>query len=269
MSATREVTDERRHAIRMLLLTFGAEVVPKAVSVEGAPRVPIRCPVIGAAVETASGWILLEAGFSRAFLADEAAQDAVYRGGPRPEGLPGEPLVAALGEVGLSLADIRLACVSHLHCDHSGGIPLLAGAGIPIHVHADELAFAREAGLREGYHAPDLPLQAPWETFTGDRELAPGVVALETPGHTPGHVSYRVDLPETGPWLLAIDAADLAENVNERRGPGMVSRPGDEERATASLARLLAERDRLGARLVPGHDGALWDAVKHPRGGHR
>ena len=30
------------------------------------------------------------------------------------------------------------------------------------------------------------------------------------PGHTPGHMSYRVDLPESGTWLLAVDAADLA-----------------------------------------------------------
>jgi glyoxylase-like metal-dependent hydrolase (beta-lactamase superfamily II) len=252
-----------------MMLDFGFEVVPKSVSVHGAARVPIRCPVIGALVETSAGWVLLEAGFSRAFLDDGAAQDTVYRSGPRPEAPAGEPLEVALASAGLRVADVSVACVSHLHCDHSGGIPLLARASIPVLVHAEELRFARLAGLADGYYAPDFSDAVDWRTFTGDYEVAPGVLAIETPGHTPGHVSYRVDLPETGVWLLAVDAADLAENLNEQRRPGSVAVPGDELRAAKSLERLLRERERLGARIVPGHDAACWAAVRHPPGGHR
>jgi N-acyl homoserine lactone hydrolase len=258
------------HALRMFFLDFGTEFVPKAVSVRGAARTTISCPVIGAAVETETGWVLLETGFSRAFLDDAAAQHAIYRGGPLPLGLPGEPLAAALEAVGLAVDELALACVSHLHCDHTGGLPLLARAGIPVAVHRAELEFARSQGsLANGHYARDLECGVDWRPFGGDLELARGVWALETPGHTPGHVSYRVDLPATGSWLLAVDAADLAENLNERAPPGMVGDPDDEARAVDSLERLLELAAALDARLVPGHDQAFWRAVRHPPGGHR
>jgi glyoxylase-like metal-dependent hydrolase (beta-lactamase superfamily II) len=105
--------------------------------------------------------------------------------------------------------------------------------------------------------------------FAGDLELAEGVWALETPGHTPGHVSFRVDLEQTGSWLFAVDAADLAENLNERIPPGLTTEPADEPRALASLTRLLDLAESLDARLVPGHDQICWTAVRHPPGGHR
>lgn len=254
----------------MFLLRFGTEFVPKSVSVAGAPRTTIACPVIGVAVETLQGWVLLEAGFSRAFLDDAEAQRTVYRGGPFATGLPGEPVVAALEQVGLEVGQVALACVSHLHIDHTGGLPLLARAGVPVAIHREEIEFSRRrASLADGYYGPDINSGVDWRPFTGDFELADGVWALETPGHTPGHVSYRVDLAETGSWIFAVDAADLAENLNERIGPGIVTDPADAERAVASLERLLDLGAALDARVVPGHDEAFWRAVRHPPGGHR
>jgi N-acyl homoserine lactone hydrolase len=262
--------DGAEAALRMFLLRFGTEYVPKSVSVAGAPRTMIACSVIGIVVETGAGWVLLEAGFSRAFLDDDGAQRAVYRGAPFATGLPGEPLLTALEQVGLELGDLSLACVSHLHADHSGGLPLLAAAGVPVAIHRDELEFARmRASVTDGYYGPDIESGVDWRPFAGDLALADGVWALETPGHTPGHVSYRIDLPETGSWLFAIDAADLAENLNERVGPGIVADPADAERAVASLERLVELAASLDARLVPGHDGVFWTAVRHPPGGHR
>lgn len=43
----------------------------------------------------------------------------------------------------------------------------------------------------------------------GDIELVPGVELIETSGHVPGHQAVLVCLPQTGPILLAIDAAAL------------------------------------------------------------
>jgi N-acyl homoserine lactone hydrolase len=257
-------------ALRMFLLEYGTEFVPKSVSVAGAPRKTISCPVIGIVVETGQGWVLLEAGFSRAFLDDNEAQRTVYRGGPHATGIAGEPIVAALASVGLEVGEIAVACISHLHIDHTGGLPLLARSGVPVHVHRDELAFAQtRASLADGYYPPDIDSGVDWRPFAGDVQLADGVWALETPGHTPGHVSYRVDLPETGSWIFAVDAADLAENLNERIPPGIVADPADEGRAAASLDRLVDLGASLDARVVPGHDQVCWTAVCHPPGGHR
>jgi len=257
-------------ARRLLLLQFGSEPSPKSISVRGAHDGIIWCPIVGAAVETDAGWVLLETGIGRPFLDDADARRAIYQSREQPWGLEGHPLVTALAEIPLAVRDLSLACVSHLHIDHSGGVRLLAEAGVPVAVHHRELDFAQSrAGVEHAYYAPDYDGPVDWRVLEGDTELAPGVWALETPGHTPGHLSYRVDLPETGTWLLAVDAADLAENLNDRVAPGWSAEPDDVIRAEQSLARLLDEAERLDARLVPGHDQAFWSAVRHPPGGHR
>jgi N-acyl homoserine lactone hydrolase len=267
----RDGAPARATARRMFMLTFGAEPSPKSVSVRGAEDRVIWCPVVGAAVETEDGWVLLETGIGRAFLEDEGSRTAVYGPEEQPWGVGEDPFLAALRAVGLGPRDFALAAVSHLHVDHTGGLRHLAAAGVPVYAQAQELAFAREkAGLAEAYYRPDYEHdRIRWRELAGDADLAPGVRALFTPGHTPGHMSYRVDLPESGTWLLAVDAADLGENLNDRVPPGSTADPADAPRAEASLGRLLDEAARLDARLVPGHDESFWRAVRHPSGGHR
>ncbi len=222
-------------------------------------------------METDVGRVLLDSGFSRRFLDDEPARRIVYASIEQPWALDGEPLVTALAGIDMGVTDIDIVVVSHLHCDHTGGLDLAAQAGAEIIVHRDELAFACErAGLEHAYYAPDYSTPAiTWRELEGDAELAPGLFALATPGHTPGHLSFRVDLRESGTWLLAFDAADLGENLSDRVPPGWTADPADSVRAEASLERLLSDAERLGARLIPGHDQGFWNAVRHPHGGHR
>jgi N-acyl homoserine lactone hydrolase len=255
----------------MYLLQYGAEPVPKSISVHGAGDTLLWEPIIGVAVESDVGWLLLESGIGRRVLEDLASLAILYPNGPSPWGLAGDPMVTALDAVGLSVGDIALAAVSHLHVDHSGGLARLAEAEVPIVVHRDELQYAREHGrLEDGYYEPDYgEVDGGWRELDGDTELASGVWALATPGHAPGHMSYRVDLESSGTWLFAVDAADLSQNLTDRTRPGQTVDPTDAPRAEASLRRLVAEADRLKARLVPGHDQYFWDAVRHPAGGHR
>jgi glyoxylase-like metal-dependent hydrolase (beta-lactamase superfamily II) len=255
----------------MFLLQYGAEPVPKSISVKGGGDSLLWEPIIGVAVESDQGWLLLESGIGRRALEDADALAVLYPTDAKPWGLDGDPLVAALAAVGLHVSDIALAAVSHLHVDHSGGLRLLADNGVPIAVHQDELAYASRAGrLEDGYYPPDYQsVNGGWRELEGDAELAPGVWALATPGHAPGHMSYRVDLAESGTWLFAVDAADLGQNLVDGSPPGQTVDPADGPRARASLRRLVDEADRLRARLVPGHDQFFWDAVRHPTGGHR
>ena len=260
-----------RFARRMYLLQYGAEPVPKSISVHGAGDTLLWEPIIGVAVESAAGWVLLESGIGRSALDDADSLAVLYPNAPAPWGLEGDPMVSALAAVGLRIDDIALAAVSHLHVDHSGGLGLLAASGVPIAIHRDELRYARERGtLEAGYYEPDYAaVNGEWRELHADTELAPGVWALETPGHAPGHMSYRVDLESSGTWLFAVDAADLSENLTDRTRPGQTVDPADAPRAEASLHRLVSEATRLNARLVPGHDQFFWDAVRHPAGGHR
>jgi N-acyl homoserine lactone hydrolase len=282
-------------ARRMFVLQYGAERVSKTLSLRGGPAELGWEPLPGVLVETAEGWILFDTGMSRRNLDDPRAQ-ALYREGavaeghdprtptpalhPEPPdphawawGLPGNPLETALATVGLRPSDLSLAVVSHLHLDHSGGIATLSEAGVPVAIQREELAFAREGGARydEGFVADDWSHpDTRWRALDGDTELAPGVEVVSTPGHTPGHSSLRVDLPQTGTWLFAGDAADLAQNFLDRVPCGYAAggTAEDERRADASLARLLALAAESDARIVPGHDQLVLTAVRHPVDGH-
>ncbi len=281
-------------AQRLLLLQFGGEYVPKAVSLpEGGARMSWE-PIVGMLVETSAGWVLLETGMGRKALGDPAAQRgyelAARAAGAEPEsapreaqlpplvpagrtwtwGLKGDPMVTALAQHDLTPADLTLAAVSHLHLDHSGGLAALADAGVPVVIQRTELDFVStpSAGPEEGYYAVDWEGQAiDWQVIDGDESLAPGIDVIFTPGHTPGHMSYRIELQDTGTWLFALDAADLGENVHDEAPPGSCS--GGTEPARQSLARLISEARDRDARLIPGHDQLIWNAIRHPSGGHR
>jgi glyoxylase-like metal-dependent hydrolase (beta-lactamase superfamily II) len=258
-------------AHRMFLLEYGAELCPKSWSVLGADDELRWVPVVGIAVETDIGWVVLETGFSRQAVDDREACEVVYGPGHDPRALSGEPFAHALENVGLSVSDVALAAVSHFHIDHTGGLPLLAAAGVPVMVQRKELDFALHRGdIQVAYYRDDYADRGiEWRILDGDTEIAPGITAIFTPGHAPGHMSYRVDLPETGTWIFAVDAADLGQNLFDGVPIGTAADPDDIPRSPQSLQRLRDEAQRLDARLVPGHDPWFWRAVMHPPGGHR
>jgi N-acyl homoserine lactone hydrolase len=262
-------------ANRMFMLEYGTEMVPKSLSVLGAGGHTIHTPIYGAVVETADGWVLLDTGISGRALADPAALTEIYGADMHPWGPAGDPLAVALGKVGLTVADISLAAVSHLHLDHTGGVPLLAELGIPVVIQRAELDYGMQRAANSSerevayYRADYLGSGINWRFADGDAEIAPGVQVLSTPGHTPGHQSYLVELADTGRWILSADAADLGENLLERIPCGSVAEASDAPRARASINRLVDDADRLDARLIPGHDSVFWKAIWHPTEGHR
>lgn len=279
-------------ATGLYLLQFGAECVPKSLSVRGGDQRLFWSPITGALVETTAGLILFDTGMGAGTHACDAV-DAVYRDGgaggdpdrataiwPTPPrdgrwtwGDPHSPLAATLAEHGFAVGDLALAVVSHLHWDHSGGIAELARAGVPVAIHQDELAFGRSgtAAFGEGFTASDWTSHQPsWVELSGDTQVADGVTVLSTPGHTPGHVSLRVDLADTGTWLFPADAADLGQNFLDAVPCGSVAGdPDGERRADESLEKLTRLAVDTRARLVCGHDQLVFNAARHPRGGHR
>jgi N-acyl homoserine lactone hydrolase len=281
----------RGRARRLFVLRFGAELVPKSLSIAGGGDNAFWSPITGALVETDEGWVLYDSGMRRANHDDQAVDD-VYRlpgveattgdGAPpvflaEPDagrwtwGLGDDPLVAALDRVGLTVTDLSLAVISHLHWDHAGGIGTLAEAGVPVVMHEDEIALSRSSGARfeEGLDRADwAPLGDRWTSVSGDTEIAPGVLLLATPGHTPGHLSVQVDLPDTGTWLFPGDAAELAQNFIDVRPCGSTTASSPQQ-AEASLRKLFTTARVTRARIVCGHDPVVTHAAGHPPGGHR
>jgi len=91
----------------------------------------------------------------------------------------------------------------------------------------------------------------------GEYSVLPGVQAVATPGHTAGHMSMLIELPTGAPVLLAGDAADLQENIDDEVAPGTLWQ-GREQQAIESIRKLKALARETGAQLWPNHDMAFY-----------
>ena len=254
---------------RILLLTLGWEDLPKSVSVEGAPaQERLREPVPGVLLECDGGWLLLDTGFNTALITDPALRGRFHGDPAVLPVLPGrgEPLAEALGAVGVDVADIRAVAVSHLHYDHAGGLKHFAGR-VPVHIQRPELEYGMSAPpgpedngiFRVDFDDPRID----WRIADGDGEIAPGVNAVLTAGHTPGHQSFVVSRDESaggGGFVFAFDAADLTENIDREVAVGgrIGAGPDVSVAQIRKLKRIAADR---GYRLVPGHDPVVWPAL--------
>jgi glyoxylase-like metal-dependent hydrolase (beta-lactamase superfamily II) len=255
---------------RVVPLTLGWEDLPLSVSIHGAPADAgrLREPVPGVLLLCDGGWLLLDTGFNTALITDPALR-LRYHGDPVIQPVlpgPGEPIEEALAGAGIDLGDIHAVAVSHLHNDHAGGLKLFAGR-VPVHVQRAELSYGmngtpepeRHGIFRVDYDDPRID----WRRADGDAEIAPGVTAVLTAGHTPGHQSFVVDLDESvggGGLVFAFDAADLTRNIEEEVAVGgfIDVEPEVTVAQIRKLKRLAAER---GYRLIPGHDPVAWPAL--------
>lgn len=251
---------------RIVLLTLGWEDLPKSVSVEGAPpEERLREPVPAVLLQCDGGWLLLDTGFNPALITDPALRRR-FHGDPAFRPIlpgPGEPLEAALAGAGILMEEITAVALSHLHNDHAGGLRHFAGR-VPVHAQRAEVEFGlsghpvpeRHGMFRVDYDDPSID----WHLADGDVEIAPGVNAILTAGHTPGHQSFVVDIDESvggGGLVFAFDAADLTENIEHELAIG--DRVGVGPEATLEpIRRLKALAAERGYDLIPGHDPVVW-----------
>jgi glyoxylase-like metal-dependent hydrolase (beta-lactamase superfamily II) len=102
------------------------------------------------------------------------------------------PFEDALKNVGLAPKDIDIVIHTHLNWDHVGNSNKCTKARLL--VHQDELAFAK---LRHPYlpgpYQPETYDKLKFELLKGDQQIAEGVKAIFTPGHSPGGLSVAVD----------------------------------------------------------------------------
>jgi glyoxylase-like metal-dependent hydrolase (beta-lactamase superfamily II) len=86
------------------------------------------------------------------------------------------------------------------------------------------------------------------------------VTAILTPGHTPGHQSFVVDLDDSvggGGFVFAFDAADLTHNIDEEVSVGGRVNASPEE-CVEQIRRLKSIAAERGYPLIPGHDPEVW-----------
>jgi glyoxylase-like metal-dependent hydrolase (beta-lactamase superfamily II) len=106
---------------------------------------------------------------------------------------------------GIDPKQIDMVIVSHFHGDHIGGLKNADGSpafpNAEIKVPAVELAFwSDEANQNKAnfYNKPQFPTVKKmidglkFTPYEADKEIAPGITSVFTPGHTPGHMSFTV-----------------------------------------------------------------------------
>jgi N-acyl homoserine lactone hydrolase len=268
--ASTEVTAVRSERVttngtvqRLYLLNLGYQDITRTILLKDGGDKVVRCPTTAALVQCEDGWFLLDTGLSRAVAEDPTVADLWFPWGPPGYPGRGDPLLEALALCGIATADITGVAISHLHADHAGGLGHFVD-GPPIFVHQAELDFAiGPAGPSDGYYRPEYELDGVrWQTLDASAGIADGVTAIATPGHTPGHMSFRVETPGSGTWLLAFDAILTSDNVRLGQTGGRTSPPGAEERLRCSQEKLIALAGRTGARLIPGHCPETWPRLR-------
>lgn len=146
---------------------------------------------------------------------------------------------------------------NHFDIDHSGHHSAFPGAKLVAQRKHYEVASSEVAS--SGYPR-FLQTRPQWDQPTsrywfveGDTQLLPGLELIETSGHSPGHQSILVRLPETGPVLLTIDAVPQQRWFLPDRKAG----PSDdnEEVLRANMRKLLdlVQREQV-ALIIFGHD---------------
>lgn len=251
---------------RIVPLVVGFEVIAEGVSVAGGSGFRhLLEPVTAAAVVFDEGWVLIDGGFDPARIRDRSTRVTSFDYENYTPVVPaGDPLVDQVDAAGLEFTDLAAALVSHAHFDHTGAARLLR-PDQPLLLQRREWEHVCSSAdhradflFRDDLDRPGLTVAL----LDGDTELAPGLRALDTRGHTPGHQSFVVELAQES-VVFACDAADLRENVERGIPCGSTVGPDGAADALRAIERLRDLDSREGASVWPGHDPqwAPWATV--------
>ena len=221
----------------------------------------IEAPILAYLIETKNGRILYDVGCDYNKINNPILRAKYYNpalGFSAPEMDTSQRLPNQLARMGLSVKDIDMVFLGHLHFDHAGGLCDVCGA--EVHIQADELAHAKTADDM-AYFDNEIIVKTNWQIKKGEYDLAPGVRAITSPGHTAGHMSLWIELPTGAPIILAGDAADLTENIVDEIAPGNCWQ-GQTELAVASIRKLKNLANVEKANLWPNHDMEFWRKMK-------
>jgi len=172
-----------------------------------------------------------------------------------PKVAPKVSVVDQLAKLNVKPEQIKYVGISHYHSDHTGQVASFPKALLLIGKYEwDAIA------------APTPPPgvnHAPFESWKkGDSKVEPlmndkdvwgdgSVIVLATPGHTPGHRSLMVKLPQSGTFILSGDAVHFRENYESNGVPWFNY---DRSQTVASIDRIKKLLTNTKGTLIIQHD---------------
>jgi N-acyl homoserine lactone hydrolase len=180
----------------------------------------------------------------------------------RFEVTPEQELPGAMAAAGLSLDDVAEVVLTHHHGDHVDG---LVHVRAPVSIHDAELEFLRtpfpavmrrvlRQPLPPGFAPTPIALDGgPFGAFAKSRALSEDgrIVAVATPGHTPGHISVICVDDDGRHVMLAGDATDTLEQLHARRADAVGPDP---KVHVATLETILEHCAQHPTVYLPSHD---------------
>ena len=202
-------------------------------------------------IKHAQGWFLWDTGVPDAIAAmpnglAPADPKAVFWRRPKT-------LASQLDQLGVKPSDIKAMAISHTHPDHIGNVEMFPTAMLYVQKAEYEWPGAN--------NAPRFKAEHPVTKLEGDRDVFGdgSVTILSTPGHTPGHQSLLVKLPNTGAIVLTGDAVHFKSNWENR---GVPSNNFSKDETLASMQKISDTLTSEKAQLWINHDKAQRDGLK-------
>lgn len=165
----------------------------------------------------------------------------------------------ALGEKGLTPADIDMLILSHLHFDHAGGLRYFRGTKAIQHVVVSESELKNafyQVMIGEGgaYVKGTFDFDGVvYQPVSGDIALADDLKLFIQHAHTPGLLGMILKTESRGTLIETSDAIYTRESYERQLPPGGSINKTDQE-FYDNIARIQAMQKEYDAQLLFGHD---------------
>lgn len=165
----------------------------------------------------------------------------------------------ALQQQGLTVNDIDMLILSHLHFDHAGGLKYFKGTKAiqNVVVSENELkdAYFRVMTGQGGAYVKELfDIDGiRYVPYQEELRLAEDVLLFAQKSHTAGCTGMVLDTNQQGTMIVTSDTVYTEDNYKQELPPGGSINATTEEFYT-NLTRIKKMQAELGAKLVYGHD---------------